>query len=148
MKIKKITNSIQSAHDNSTILIIVRIIEYFTYIIILIARLTSKYNKLINYYVRNAGKKSFIWNGPIPNINIADPKMIREILFKHEIFQKPKSNSVVKLFVSGMVAYEGEQWFKVRKIANPAFHQHKLKVHFIPIHLSHINSSTDSLYVY
>ncbi|KAK0593612.1 hypothetical protein LWI29_029824 [Acer saccharum] len=82
------------------------------------------------------GKKSFIWNGPIPSINIADPKMIREILFKHEIFQKPKSNSVVKLFVSGMVAYEGEQWFKVRKIANPAFHQHKLKDMFPSIYWS------------
>ena len=74
--------------------------------------------------------------------------MIRDILFKQEIFQKPKATLVGKFLLSGMLAYEGEKWFKVRKIANPAFHQHKLKVHFIPIHLSHINSSTDSLYVY
>ncbi|KAK3198531.1 hypothetical protein Dsin_021946 [Dipteronia sinensis] len=82
------------------------------------------------------GKKSFIWNGPIPNLTIADPKMIREIFFKNEIFQKHKTNSLVKWFVSGMVAYEGEQWFKVRKIASPAFHQHKLKDMFPSIYWS------------
>ncbi|KAI9187435.1 hypothetical protein LWI28_028138 [Acer negundo] len=82
------------------------------------------------------GKKSFIWNGPTPNLCIGDPKMIREIFLKNEIFQKPKPNSLVKWFVSGMVAYDGEQWFKVRKIANPAFHQHKLKDMFPSIYLS------------
>ncbi|KAI9186981.1 hypothetical protein LWI28_023027 [Acer negundo] len=49
------------------------------------------------------------------------------MLSKYEIFRKPKLNSIAKLFATGMLAYEGEQWFKVRKIANPAFHQFKLK---------------------
>lgn len=75
-----------------------------------------------------AGKKSFKWMGPRPSINVQDPKLIREILLKHDIFQKPKGNSLSKLVVNGMVMYEGEQWSKVRKIANPAFHQDKLKV--------------------
>ncbi|KAK2643333.1 hypothetical protein Ddye_025096 [Dipteronia dyeriana] len=82
------------------------------------------------------GKKSFIWNGPTPNLNIGDPKMIREIFFKNEIFIKPKSNSLVKWFVSGMVAYDGEQWSKVRKISSPAFHQYKLKDMFPSIYWS------------
>ncbi|KAK4837058.1 hypothetical protein QYF36_002491 [Acer negundo] len=82
------------------------------------------------------GKKSFIWNGPIPMINITDPKMIREILFKHDIFQKPQTNPLAKFFVRGMATYEGEQWFKVRKIANPAFHNHKLKDMFPSIYWS------------
>ncbi|KAK0597235.1 hypothetical protein LWI29_023237 [Acer saccharum] len=73
------------------------------------------------------GKKSFIWNGPTPMINITDPKMIREILFQYDIFQKPKTNPLAKLLVSGMAIYEGEQWFKARKIVSPAFHHHRLK---------------------
>ncbi|ESR55544.1 cytochrome P450 family 72 subfamily A polypeptide 10 [Citrus sinensis] len=52
--------------------------------------------------------------------------MIREILLKYDIFEKQVS-PISKLLVSGMVVYEGKQWFKVRKIATPAFHQDKLK---------------------
>ncbi|KAH9779522.1 cytochrome P450 72A15 [Citrus sinensis] len=52
--------------------------------------------------------------------------MIREILLKYDIFEKQVS-PISKLLVSGMVVYEGKQWFKVRKIATPTFHQDKLK---------------------
>ncbi|KAL5804845.1 hypothetical protein ACOSQ3_031647 [Xanthoceras sorbifolium] len=90
----------------------------------------------VHHIITKYGKKSFIWNGPTPSINITDPKMIRDILLKNDIFPKPKTNPFAKLLVSGMVTYEGEQWFKVRKIANPAFHHHKLKDMFPSIYRS------------
>ncbi|KAH9779473.1 cytochrome P450 72A15 [Citrus sinensis] len=89
----------------------------------IVPRILPYHHHIISKY----GKKSFKWMGPRPSINVQDPKLIREILLKHDIFQKPKGNSLGKLVVNGMVTYEGEQWSKVRKIANPAFHQDKLK---------------------
>ncbi|GAY65772.1 hypothetical protein CUMW_243610 [Citrus unshiu] len=73
--------------------------------------------------------------GPRPNIHITDPKMIREIFLKYDIFQKARS-PLVKLLVTGMADYAGEQWFKVRKIATPAFHHDKLKNMLPTIHKS------------
>lgn len=80
--------------------------------------------------VNITGRNSFIWKGTTPSINITDPKLIREVFFKNDIFQKSQRNLLGKLVVNGMVMYEGEQWHKVRKIANPAFYQDKLKVLF------------------
>ncbi|XP_044472609.1 cytochrome P450 CYP72A219-like [Mangifera indica] len=77
--------------------------------------------------ISNYGKNSFFWLGPTPSINITDPKLIREIMLRYEIFQKPNRSPLSRLVFNGMVMYEGEQWFKVRKIANPAFHLDKLK---------------------
>ncbi|KAJ4725157.1 Cytochrome P450 [Melia azedarach] len=78
---------------------------------------------IINKY----GKNSFEWFGPNPCLNITEPKLISEVLLKHEIFKKPRRNPISKYLVQGMVMYEGEKWSKVRKIANPAFYFEKLK---------------------
>lgn len=94
-----------------------------------------------------AGKNSFVWMGPKPSINITDPKLIREVLLNHEIFQKPQQSTLGKFIIHGMVMYEGEQWSKVRKIANPAFHQDKLKVFLYSIYLS-INSFKLFYFIY
>ncbi|KAL9236219.1 hypothetical protein vseg_010918 [Gypsophila vaccaria] len=77
--------------------------------------------------IKTYGKKSFIWFGPVPCINIMDPQMIKEVLMKYEEFQKPHTNPLTKMLVRGLVAYEGEKWAKHRKIINPAFHMEKLK---------------------
>ncbi|KAJ0100887.1 hypothetical protein Patl1_04981 [Pistacia atlantica] len=95
-------------------------------------RIVPFFQHVINKY----GKNSFIWMGPKPSLNITDPKLIREILSKYEIFKKPKSNPLSRLVVDGMVMYEGEQWFKVRKIATPAFHLDKLKDMLSKMYLS------------
>ncbi|KAL5736634.1 hypothetical protein ACOSQ2_031422 [Xanthoceras sorbifolium] len=58
-----------------------------------------------HHIITKYGKNSFIWYGPTPSINITDPKMIRDILFKHDIFQKPKTNPFAKLLASGMFSY-------------------------------------------
>ncbi|KAJ4723102.1 Cytochrome P450 [Melia azedarach] len=80
-----------------------------------------------HHIISKYGKNSFMWIGRTPSILVTDPSLIREILYKHEIFRKFRRNPLGSLFVNGMLMYEGEQWFKVRKIANPAFHFDKLK---------------------
>ncbi|KAM7497835.1 hypothetical protein LguiA_022249 [Lonicera macranthoides] len=81
--------------------------------------------------IQKYGNQFFIWFGPVPRVHIMDPELIREILNKHQIFQKPKSHPLVKLFVNGLANQEGEKWAKLRKIVNPAFHVEKLK-HMVP----------------
>ncbi|KAM7503162.1 hypothetical protein LguiB_002066 [Lonicera macranthoides] len=73
------------------------------------------------------GKNFFIWFGSVPRVHIKEPELIREILNKYQIFQKPKPNPLMKLFVDGLASHEEEKWAKHRKIINPAFHVEKLK---------------------
>ncbi|KAI3466003.1 hypothetical protein Pfo_022666 [Paulownia fortunei] len=72
------------------------------------------------------GQNSFMWFGPWPRLNIADPELIKEILRKLDVFQKPLSETG-KMLTGGLVSHEGEKWAKHRKIINPAFHLEKLK---------------------
>ncbi|KAF5948359.1 hypothetical protein HYC85_014316 [Camellia sinensis] len=76
-------------------------------------------------------KKSFTWFGPIPNINIVDPELVKEVLSKNFNYQKARSNPFIKLVANGLTTLDGEQWTKHRKIINPAFHMEKLK-HMVP----------------
>ncbi|XP_021832633.1 cytochrome P450 CYP72A219-like isoform X2 [Prunus avium] len=73
------------------------------------------------------GKNSFIWIGPTPRVNISNPEDVKDVFAKYEDFQKPVTNPLVKLLVTGLANYEGEKWAKHRKIINPAFHSEKLK---------------------
>ena len=57
-----------------------------------------------------------------------EPELIRDILLKSNVFQKPPPHPLGKLLVSGLVTLEGERWAKRRKNINPAFHLEKLKV--------------------
>ncbi|RVW59161.1 Cytochrome P450 CYP72A219 [Vitis vinifera] len=77
--------------------------------------------------IKNAGKNSFTWLGPKPVVNIMEPELIRDVLLKHNVFQKPPPHPIGKLLAAGVIALEGEQWTKRRKIINPAFHLEKLK---------------------
>ncbi|CAK9141019.1 unnamed protein product [Ilex paraguariensis] len=56
-----------------------------------------------------------------------DPNMIRDVLFKYNIFQKSLSSPLTSLLVSGTAFHEGQKWAKSRKIINPAFTLEKLK---------------------
>ncbi|THG13493.1 hypothetical protein TEA_016777 [Camellia sinensis var. sinensis] len=73
------------------------------------------------------GKDYFQWLGPTPRLTITDPKLIKEILFNYEAFQKPGMNPLGKLLVTGLLGYEGEKWAKHRNLINPTFHLEKLK---------------------
>jgi len=86
--------------------------------------------------VREHGKTCFSWFGPIPNVTITDPALVRDVLsnkFGH--FQKPQFPALTKLLSDGLTSHEGEKWVKHRRILNPAFHLEKLKVHKTAFHI-------------
>ncbi|CAN4104242.1 unnamed protein product [Withania somnifera] len=81
--------------------------------------------------IKKYGKKSFIWLGPLPQVLIMDPELMKEVLSKIYLYQKPHGNPLAALLVQGLAIYEEDKWAKHRKIINPAFHLEKLK-HMLP----------------
>ncbi|KAJ8532321.1 hypothetical protein K7X08_012244 [Anisodus acutangulus] len=77
--------------------------------------------------IKKYGKKCFIWFGPRPLVLIMDTELIKEVLSKNYMYQKPHVNPLGTLLVQGLVTYEEDRWAKHRKIINPAFHLEKLK---------------------
>lgn len=75
-----------------------------------------------------AGENVFLWFGPTPQVVIMEPEIIREVLSKSYIFQKPPSHPIAKFLVQGLLSYDTDKWAKHRKLINPAFHSEKLKV--------------------
>ncbi|XP_073115298.1 cytochrome P450 CYP72A616 [Elaeis guineensis] len=78
--------------------------------------------------IKENGKISFTWFGPVPRVTIMNPEWVREVLsnkFGH--FAKPQINPLGRLLATGLANYEGEKWAKHRRILNPAFHLEKLK---------------------
>ncbi|KAL6313423.1 hypothetical protein AAG906_003695 [Vitis piasezkii] len=80
-----------------------------------------------DHSIQKYGKNNFIWLGPKPVVNIMQPELIRDVLLKHNAFQKPPRHPLGKLLASGIASLDGEQWTQRRKIINPAFHLEKLK---------------------
>ncbi|KAK4752966.1 hypothetical protein SAY87_021764 [Trapa incisa] len=92
-----------------------------------VPRTTPFFLQSVNTY----GNNSFTWLGPTPRLNIMNVDHVKDILSKVHDFQKPPSNPLIKLLVSGLVDYNGDKWAAHRKIINPAFHQEKLKVNSV-----------------
>lgn len=74
--------------------------------------------------IQRYGKDSYLWYGTNPRLNITKPEFIREIFTKYEVYHKKSPGRNTKF---GLVMREGEDWAKVRRIINPAFHMEKLK---------------------
>ncbi|THU62056.1 hypothetical protein C4D60_Mb01t01130 [Musa balbisiana] len=90
----------------------------------IIPRLLPFLNRVMDEY----GKISFTWLGPVPQVTITDPELVREVLsnkFGH--FVKPNQHPLARFFARGLAVYEGEKWVKHRRILNPAFHAEKIK---------------------
>ncbi|KAL9145717.1 hypothetical protein ABFS82_13G061800 [Erythranthe guttata] len=82
------------------------------------------------------GENSFMWVGPSPKLIIADPQLMKEILEKPNVFQKPHPDPIGETIAGGLVVLEDEKWTKHRRIINPAFHMEKLKKMVPAIRLS------------
>ncbi|KAI4994009.1 hypothetical protein ZWY2020_008322 [Hordeum vulgare] len=78
--------------------------------------------------IREHGKVSLSWFGPIPKVTIADPELARSVLSdKSGHFEKPKFPALWRLLANGLLNHEGDKWVKHRRLLNPAFHLEKIK---------------------
>ncbi|KAK4439071.1 cytochrome [Sesamum alatum] len=90
------------------------------------------YHQIITEY----GENSFIWFGPFPRLNVTDPQLMKEILSKPDVFQKPVPDPVGETIAGGLLFLEDEKWAQHRRIINPAFHMEKIKNMVSEIRLS------------
>nr|ATN39844.1 7-deoxylaganic acid hydroxylase-like [Olea europaea] len=81
----------------------------------------------IHKTLENYGQNAFLWFGPRPQLFIMDPDIIREVLSKSYVFQKPSPHPMAKLLIQGLVSLEMDKWAKHRRLINPAFYTDKLK---------------------
>ncbi|TMW99614.1 hypothetical protein EJD97_002283 [Solanum chilense] len=88
-------------------------------------------NPFIHKIITNYGKNCFVWFGPRPAVVIIDPEVIKEVMMKNYVFQKPGGNPLTKLLATGIADYEADKWAVHRRLLNPAFHLDKLK-HMLP----------------
>ncbi|XP_058095273.1 cytochrome P450 CYP72A616-like [Magnolia sinica] len=77
--------------------------------------------------VKEYGKMSMNWFGPMPRLNIMDPELIREILSRNDHFEKPPQTPLTKFLATGVAVYRREKWVMHRRLLSPAFHLQKLK---------------------
>ncbi|KAI9181551.1 hypothetical protein LWI28_016065 [Acer negundo] len=75
------------------------------------------------------GETFLYWYGLQPRLFISDPELAKHILSnKSNIFVKPKARPTAEIFAGkGLPLINGLDWFRHRKIANPAFSMDKLK---------------------
>ncbi|KAL8508044.1 hypothetical protein ACS0TY_018557 [Phlomoides rotata] len=88
--------------------------------------------KVISFFIKTIqkhGNESFFWLGTMPTVIITEPELVKEVMSKNFIYQKPKNpNPMTKLLAQGLAQHDKQKWTKHRKIINPAFHLDKLKL--------------------
>ncbi|CAM0907021.1 unnamed protein product [Alopecurus aequalis] len=84
---------------------------------------------LFHHAMKEHGKMSITWFGPVPRVTITKPELVREVLsnkFGH--FEKLTFGRLQRMLHNGLGSHQGEKWAKHRRIINPAFHLEKLKL--------------------
>ncbi|XP_020277057.1 cytochrome P450 CYP749A22-like isoform X3 [Asparagus officinalis] len=84
----------------------------------------------LHAWVKEHGRNFLKWHGPLPELVISEPELIKEVLCNREgaYIKKPVSGFLKKLLGDGLVTAEGKKWVRQRKLANHAFHAENLKV--------------------
>ncbi|KAL3821294.1 hypothetical protein ACJIZ3_007199 [Penstemon smallii] len=98
--------------------------------------LSSHVMPYFHQIIQRHGQNPFTWFGPSPRLIITDPRIIREILTKPELFHKTLPDPIGETIAGGLLYLEDEKWTKHRKLINPAFHLQKLKNMTMAIQLS------------
>lgn len=83
----------------------------------------------IHAWIKLYGMTFMYWHGSQAQLVVTEPDLIKEI-FNNKNGAFPKRNLPVymkKLLGGGIVAANGEKWFKLRKLSNHAFHAECLK---------------------
>ncbi|KAL8512589.1 hypothetical protein ACS0TY_018906 [Phlomoides rotata] len=81
--------------------------------------------------LKNYGENCFLWFGPRAAVIMLDPEIIREVMSKSYIFQKPSGTVFTRMLARGVGTYETAKWAKHRRLITPAFHLDKVK-HMVP----------------
>ncbi|XP_027063965.1 cytochrome P450 72A225-like [Coffea arabica] len=85
----------------------------------------------VDKLIRSSGTNCLTWMGPSPALLLIDPELVKEVLTKNYVYQKPRNNPLGKLLAEGFATYDTDKWAKNRRIISPAFHLEKLK-HMVP----------------
>ncbi|KAK6142260.1 hypothetical protein DH2020_022608 [Rehmannia glutinosa] len=93
-------------------------------------------NEIVPRVIPFICSNSIIWFGPRPAVLCMDPEIIREVMSKSYVFQRPPSTPLTKLLAQGLSTYETDKWAKHRRLINPAFHLQKLKLMLPAFYLS------------
>ncbi|PWZ09423.1 Cytochrome P450 72A14 [Zea mays] len=84
---------------------------------------------LVHHGMKEHGKNSVTWFGPMPTVTLTEPELVRQVLsnkFGH--FEKVNFGQLTRLLHNGLSSHAGDKWAKHRRIIKPAFHLEKLKL--------------------
>ncbi|XP_038722340.1 cytochrome P450 CYP749A22-like [Tripterygium wilfordii] len=80
-------------------------------------------------WFKKYGTNFLYFQGPKPTLFVSEAELAKDVLNnKEKAYPKAELESYVKKLIgNSLVTYEGEQWSKMRKLANHAFHGETLK---------------------